>query len=244
MKRFLTATALATVLGTSAFAASEAEVSAITTFYPEANFSVLTDTQVNQMMAIAQSGMDNTSKTDRMESIARGAPAETPAMPSEAESSAIKMFYPEVDFATLSSEQVAEMMAIAQSGKEDSNKTQLIKAIAEPSNPSIASADKVVLTDYFPEWRVNELTTEEKDRIVALVNRGVDPDTIRVQLLDGMTEAAPNLTPSEIAAVHQIVPEADLRVLTTEQVNHLRAAIYGSDNDSDQRQRIETALGS
>ncbi|EIE52136.1 hypothetical protein AL036_12935 [Salipiger aestuarii] len=184
MKRFMTITALTAVMGTSAFAASQAEMNAISMYYPEANFATLTDTQV------------------------------------------------------------AEMMTIAQSGKEDTDKATLIMSIAQPDNPSIVTADRLILTEYFPEWRINEMTEADKDRIVALVNRGADPESIRVQLLDDMEQAAPNLTEAEVAAVHQLVPEADLRVLTTEQVNHLRAALYGKDSDSDQRQAIENALDS
>ncbi|MDO6588013.1 hypothetical protein Q4543_21130 [Salipiger sp. 1_MG-2023] len=244
MKRFLTATALATVLGTSAFAASQAEVNAITQYYPEANFSALSDQQITQMMAIAQSGEDDNEKAARMERIAAADSSAGRAMPSEAEQAAIRAYYPDVNFAALSQSQVAEMMAIAQSGDEDTEKSAMIEEIAAADNPNVDTADMLILTDYFPQVRIEEMTTAEKDRIVALVNRGVDPDSIRVQLLDGMNEAAPNLTPSEISAVQQLVPEADLRVLTTEQVNRLRAALYGEDKDTEQRQLIEQVLGS
>ncbi|NIY96808.1 hypothetical protein HC022_11350, partial [Salipiger sp. HF18] len=60
MKRFLTITALSTVIATSAFAASEAEMTAISTYYPDANYETLTDQQVAEMFAIANSGKDDT----------------------------------------------------------------------------------------------------------------------------------------------------------------------------------------
>mgnify|MGYP006997594612 CR=1 FL=1 len=52
MKRLLTATALAATMATSAFAASEAEEAAITMYYPDANFSVLSDDQVAETITV------------------------------------------------------------------------------------------------------------------------------------------------------------------------------------------------
>ncbi len=244
MKRFLTITALTAVMGTGAFAASQAEVNAITAYYPDANFSVLTDDQVSEMMAIAQSGAEDTEKAERIQAIAVTDTIDGTAAPTQAEINAITTFYPEADFTSLTDEQITEMMAIAQSGDDDTEKARRIEAIAETDNPSIETADRAVLTEYFPEWRGEEMTEADKDRIVALVNRGVDPESIRVQLLQDMEQAAPNLTPAEVAAVQQVVPDADLRVLTTEQVNHVRAALYGEDSEHEQREAIKDALGS
>ena len=184
MKRLLTATALAATMATSAFAASEAEQAAITTYYPDANF------------------------------------------------------------ATLSDDQVAEMFAIANSGSSDTQKRQDIEAVAMMDNPSQASADvsDMDLTAYVPAWRLDEMTEEEKQNVVALVNRGEDPESIRVQLLNDMESAAPNLTPGEIQAVKKVAPDADLSVLTTDQVNEIRAAIYGADEDTEMRRKVEEAL--
>ncbi|MBY6002518.1 hypothetical protein KUV62_01270 [Salipiger bermudensis] len=184
MKRLLTATALAATMATSAFAASDAEEAAITMYYPDANFSVLSD------------------------------------------------------------DQVTEMFAVANSGKSDTEKRTEIEAIAAMDNPSPASADvsDMDLTAYVPEWRLNEMTDAEKREVVALVNKDENPDNVRIQLLKDMESAAPNLTTGEMQAVKDIVPSADLTVLTTEQVNKIRAAIYGSDEDTEKRSVIEDAL--
>ncbi|WP_417743791.1 hypothetical protein [Salipiger sp.] len=184
MKRLLTATALAATMATSAFAASEAEQAAITTYYPDANFATLTD------------------------------------------------------------DQVAEMFAIANSGESDQKKRDDIEAVAMMDNPSDDTAEvtEMDLTAYVPAWRLAEMTEEEKQNVVALVNRNEDPESVRVQLLKDMESAAPNLTPAELQAVQEVVPEADLTVLTTEQVNQVRAAIYGSDDDAEMRTKIEDAL--
>ena len=70
MKRLLTATALAATMATSAFAASDAERAAITMYYPDANFSVLSDDQVTEMFAVANSGSSDTQKRQDIEAIA------------------------------------------------------------------------------------------------------------------------------------------------------------------------------
>ena len=57
-----------------------------------------------------------------------------------------------------------------------------------------------------------------------------------------MESAAPNLTTGEMQAVKSVAPDADLTVLTTEQVNEIRAAIYGADEDAEKRNKIEDAL--
>ena len=184
MKRLLTATALAATMATSAFAASDAERAAITMYYPDANFSVLSD------------------------------------------------------------DQVTEMFAVANSGSSDTQKRQDIEAIAAMDNPSPASADvsEMDLTAYVPEWRLNEMTEAEKQEVIALVNQDDNPDNVRVQLLKDMESAAPNLTTGEMQAVKSVAPDADLTVLTTEQVNEIRAAIYGADEDAEKRNKIEDAL--
>ena len=39
-----------------------------------------------------------------------------------------------------------------------------------------------------------------------------------------------------------VAPDADLSVLTTDQVNEIRAAIYGADEDTEMRRKVEEAL--
>ncbi|EEX16588.1 hypothetical protein CSE45_4301 [Citreicella sp. SE45] len=182
MKRFLTITALSTVIATSAFAASEAEMTAISTYYPDANYETLTD------------------------------------------------------------QQVAEMFAIANSGKDDTEKKTEIRTIAEADNPNPATTE-VNLTEYVPEWRLMEMSAPEKESIMALVNRGDDPEATRVQVLESLHSATPNLTAGEAQKVKDLVPSADLTVLTTEQIQDIRAVIYnGDENDANKKSRIDEIL--
>ncbi|GGG69400.1 hypothetical protein GCM10011415_16000 [Salipiger pallidus] len=184
MKRFITLTALSTVIATSAFAASEAEMTAIDRYYPEANYE------------------------------------------------------------TLSDEQVAQMFAIANSGESDTDKTSRIEEIASSNNPSTATAtvSDSELTAYVPEWRLAELTEEERAELIALVSSNDNPEETRVQVLESMNSATPNLTPGEMKSVERIAPGADLSVLTTEQVQQIRAALYGEQNDTEKKSRIDQIL--
>lgn len=182
MKRFLTITALSTVLATGAIAATEAQKNAITTYYPEANFQTLTEDQVSEMFAIANGGMSDNDKAERIETIANDEGGMT------------------------------------------------------------APAKEVDLSAYVPAWRLDEMSAAQKEEMVALVTDGGDPENVRVQLVDKMADAEPNLTKGEVSAVQALVPEADLTVLTEQQVKDVRAALYGEQDDADRRTRIEDAL--
>ncbi|APZ51894.1 hypothetical protein [Salipiger abyssi] len=182
MKRLLTATALSTIVATSAFAASEAEMNAITTYYPDANFEALTDDQVTEMFAVANSGVSDTEKRSQIEDI------------------------------------------------------------AQADNPSASVAVEEELQVYIPEWRLDEMSSAERERVVALVSESEDPAETRVQIVDSMKDAAPNLTTGEVSALEELVPEADYSVLTTGQVDDLRAALYGDSSDSEKKSDIERIM--
>lgn len=182
MKRLLTITALTSVVATSAFAASQAEMSAISRYYPEANFETLTD------------------------------------------------------------DQVSEMFAISVSSESDADKAMLMENVVEASNPNPVTTD-VDINAYVPEWRLVEMSDSERDRIIALVSRGEDPESTRVQIVESMQDVAPNLTTGEVEAVERIAPEADVTVLTTEQVYEVRAVLYDDDqNDANKKSRIDQIL--
>ncbi|MBN9890316.1 hypothetical protein [Salipiger abyssi] len=182
MKRLLTATALSTIVATSAFAASEAEMNAITMYYPDANFEALSD------------------------------------------------------------DQVTEMFAVANSGASDTDKRSQIEEIASADNPSASTAVEQDLQVYVPEWRLDEMSSAEREQMVALVTESDDPAETRVQIVDSMSDAAPNLTTGEVSALEQLVPEADYSVLSTEQVNDLRATLYGGADDSEKKSDIERIM--
>ena len=185
MKRFLTITALSTVLATGAIAATEAEKNAITTYYPEANFETLTEDQVSEMFAIANGGMSDNDKAERIETIAN----------------------------------------------EDATDVE-----------TAATTGDVDLTAYVPAWRLAEMSDAEIAQLTALVTEGGDMDDLRVQLVESMSDLQPQLTDAEVNAVQDLVPEADLTVLTGEQVEQIRAALYGYQDDAEQKSRIEMVL--
>ena len=79
-------------------------------------------------------------------------------------------------------------------------------------------------------------------QLTALVTEGGDMDDLRVQLVESMSDLQPQLTDAEVNAVQDLVPEADLTVLTGEQVEQIRAALYGYQDDAEQKSRIEMVL--
>ncbi|MBE9640659.1 hypothetical protein [Salipiger mangrovisoli] len=180
MKRFLAMTALTSVLATGAMAATEEQTNLINTYAPDVDVSMLTDDQVIQAMAVANSGDSDTQKRQGIETIAM-----RDAAPS-----------------TFSEEQMAQIEA------------------------------------YLPADRVVMLTGEQRGDALAIINGASTDDDIRAQLEALGEDITPALTPAEITRVETLAPDADLTVLTAEQVSKIRALIYTDENDAQLKGRL------
>ncbi|WP_226629793.1 hypothetical protein [Alloyangia pacifica] len=184
MKRFFAATALTSLLATGAFAATEEQATLINTYAPDVDVSMLTDQQVIEAMAIANSGDSDNHKREGIETIAMN-----DAAPS-----------------TFSEEQIAQ------------------------------------IEEYLPAEQVAMLTDEQRGEALAIINGASTDDNVRAQLEALEADITPALTPAELSRVSTLAPDADLTVLTAEQVSQIRALIYTDENDAQLQGRLMDVL--
>lgn len=110
MTRFLTATAIAALLGTGALAQTQLETSTIESFLPRVKVETLTDQQIQGLMVIAQGGDSESEKGLKMRGLVTEAnleaidtvEIEVQTELTEAERAEIGRYAPELDIAMLS----------------------------------------------------------------------------------------------------------------------------------------------
>ncbi|AWI82570.1 hypothetical protein CEW88_02180 [Alloyangia pacifica] len=180
MKRFLAMTALTSVLATGALAATEEQANLINTYAPDVDVMTLTDTQVIEAMAIANSGGSDNQKREGIETIAM---RESAPM-------------------TFSAEQMAQ------------------------------------IEEYLPAEQVMMMTGDQRGDALAIISGASTDEDIRAKLAALGDDITPALTPAEISRVETLAPEADLTVLTPEQVAKIRALIYTDDSDGQLKGRL------
>lgn len=110
MTRFLTATAIAALMGTGALAQTQLETSTIESFLPRVKVETLTDQQIQGLMVIAQGGDSESEKGLKMRGLVTEAnleaidtvEIEVQTELTEAERAEIGRYAPELDIAMLS----------------------------------------------------------------------------------------------------------------------------------------------
>ncbi|WP_323770823.1 hypothetical protein [Antarctobacter sp.] len=124
MTRFLTATAIATVIGTTAMAQTQLEISTIESFLPRIKIETLTEQQINQLMLTANSGESISEKGLQMRALVTEdnlTPIETVEVEiqeglTEAERAEISSYAPELDIAALSDIDIQRLQTAIHSG--------------------------------------------------------------------------------------------------------------------------------
>ncbi|MBV7397426.1 hypothetical protein [Mameliella sediminis] len=124
MTRFLTATALATVVATGAVAQSQVDVSTIEKFLPRVKAETLTELQVTQLVAIAHGSESASDKKLQMRALVTDANLE-PLDPlvinvsqelTEYERTQIERYAPELDVDTLTESEIQSLQIAINNG--------------------------------------------------------------------------------------------------------------------------------
>ncbi|KHQ54916.1 hypothetical protein [Mameliella alba] len=124
MTRFITATALATVVATGAFAQSQVETQTIEKYFPNVNVETLTELQVTQLTTIAASGESVSEKRAQMRALlidVNFEPMEPVDMEvttglTEFERSQINLYAPELDVSSLTENEIQRLQTAITSG--------------------------------------------------------------------------------------------------------------------------------
>ncbi|WP_420326883.1 hypothetical protein [Mameliella sp.] len=124
MTRFITATALATVVATGAIAQSQVETQTIEKFFPNVNVETLTELQVTQLTNIAASGESVSEKRAQMRALLTDVNFEpvdsvdvdvTTGL-TEFERSQINLYAPELDVSSLTEIEIQRLQTAITSG--------------------------------------------------------------------------------------------------------------------------------
>ena len=178
MKRFLSTVAVASMLATGAFAASEAQMAAIHTYAPNVDISTLTEAQVEEMQSVAVSGKSDTEKRTMIEQIAEGSSDVTMVSPEVDEM--IVQYIPAWRVAMMTPEQKAEAQAIITANSSDDDiKTRIITIVTPSTAPALTSGEEQAVKTFVPEADLSMLTDTQVANIRAAIYSDKSDSDIR-----------------------------------------------------------------
>ncbi|SDI93587.1 hypothetical protein [Alloyangia pacifica] len=167
MKRFLAMTALTSVLATGALAATEEQATLINNFAPDVDVSMLTEDQVIQAMAIANSGESDTDKRDRIETIAMRDSA--PTTFSQEQMAQIEVYLPADKVMMLTGEQRGDALAIIAGGSSDDDIRAQVAALGEDIAPALTAGEISRVEELAPDADLTVLTAAQVSEIRSVI---------------------------------------------------------------------------
>lgn len=180
MTRMMIATALATTLGTAAFAATEAQIQEVQTFNTGIDTSTFTDTDYDIAYGIVTSGMSNGEKTAKLRALGTDDNVDMGiAMISEAEMARLLDYAPNTDFGAITQSQAEAALAVTYSGESRATITSRVESIlggAEMDADTltiVSEGQAAMLRSYVPEADVTVLTQEELALAMSYVHSGM-----------------------------------------------------------------------
>jgi hypothetical protein len=168
MKRMMIATALATTLGTAAFAATEAEMDKVTTFAPGVDTSSYTESDFNIAYGIVNSGMSRGEKLAKLRALETDSNLDMgTAMITEAEMERLQEYAPDIDFGSVTQAQAETALAITYGGESTSVKTERVQNILSGTEMDaetmamVSEGQEQMLMTYLSEDEISTLTEDE-----------------------------------------------------------------------------------
>ncbi|MHA6326754.1 hypothetical protein [Roseivivax sp. CAU 1753] len=176
MKRFLTSTALTIALAGSAYAATEGEMQAITSYLPEADISGWSDTEVATAMNIIQSNDSRSAIVTRLNALYSGEEyMPMSATISEAEMLLLDSYVEGVDYSMLPQQTVDAAISAAQSGMVESEKAGTIRALLTDDRQVVSemntatTGEVALITSYAPNLDVSSLSDQQVNSALAII---------------------------------------------------------------------------
>ena len=180
MTRMMIATALATTLGTAAFAATEAQIQQVQTFNTGIDTSTFTDTDYDIAYGIVTSGMSNGEKTAKLRALGTDDNVDMGiAMISEAEMARLLDYAPNTDFGAITQSQAEAALAVIYGGESRATITSRVESILRGAEMDadtltiVSEGQAAMLRSYVPEADVTVLTQEELALAMSYVHSGM-----------------------------------------------------------------------
>lgn len=152
-----------------------------------------------------------------------------------AEEATIERFVPGANMAILDDAEVAQLVAIANSGDSISEKEAKMRAIITGDSMvdySLSEGQLVKLMRVAPEIDVMAMTDAEKAQAIAIVNSAESRSDAIAKLRAFAESSNPTmsmLTEAEIVTLQRYAPTLDLAMLTEQEVLRLKTAINSGD---------------
>ena len=172
MKRFLTATALTTLMTTAAVAATEAEIDTINGFLPEVNVATLSEEQVTILSTIATSGDSYSEKRAKMRSVVNG-DAMIMTTLTEGEMAQLQSYAPQVDFMSFTDAELEQALVIVNSAGSKSEGLAQLRSFEASSAPvttePLTEGEMVQLETYAPQIDFASFSDAELQQALVIV---------------------------------------------------------------------------
>ena len=176
MKRFMIATALTLSMAAPAFAATEAEMSIISSYLPNADISGWNDEQVNSALAIINSGDSRGNIAGKLQALYGGTEyTPTAAEISEAEMVELQKYAPNTDFSMYPQATVDAAISALNSGLSEGDLQGRIDSLfSTDTNPmgeanTATAAEAALINQYAPSVNVAALTEEQVNASLSII---------------------------------------------------------------------------
>ena len=168
MKRMMIATALATTLGTAAFAATEAQIQQVDGFNSGIDTSNFSDSDYDIAYGIVTSGMSNGEKTAKLRALGTEDNVDMGmAMISEAQMERLQQYAPDADFGAITQSQAETALAITYGGESPSTITARVQNVLSGSEMDdemmvmVTAGQQNLLRTYAPNADLTTLTEDQ-----------------------------------------------------------------------------------
>lgn len=175
MKRMMIATALATTLGTTAIAATDAQIQQVQNFAPSVDTSGFTEEQWDVAYGIVTSGESYSEQVSKLEALALDADAQQDMpMLSEAEMQRLLKYAPDADFGGVTQAQAEMALVMTYSNESEGDISSRVQGILDDSSAdarvTVGTGVESLLRRYAPEADLTNLTAEELSLAMGYIN--------------------------------------------------------------------------
>jgi hypothetical protein len=186
MKRMFAGTAIAAILATGAFAATDAEIMAIQKYAPDADVTVMSEQDIDAVMNVINSGDSEGDKAQKIRALIGDAGENT--VVSEVTSGQLvrlQQYAPELDFTGITASELEQALTVIDSADSKSEaliqlRTYSTSASEAPSAPVFTAAEASALAAVAPDLDPMTLTVEQRAELQAAIATGNNEDIQRI----------------------------------------------------------------
>ncbi|MCL3882236.1 hypothetical protein [Marivita sp. GX14005] len=180
MKRLMIATALATTLGTGAFALTEAEMIEVQTFNTDIDTSGYTEQDYNIAYGIIHSGMSHGEKTAKLKALEHDNNIDMgPVRLSEAEIARLREYAPDADLTNVTQAQAEAALAVSYGANSEAEAASRVASILQgkemddETTAAMNTGRINILRSYVPDADLAGLTEDELELALAYAHSGM-----------------------------------------------------------------------